>query len=143
MPRQLLDLRIPALHAIVQIRRENADVDRLDNVLAEFLQPFVLLDLAAAASGRARVFDSDPHIAGKRQQQFDIDARKEIAVRRAADAQIGDGAAADRAGQVVGEVEIGDGAANRRRPALRNDVMQMARPFEEQIRLVPGGLKEA
>ena len=44
--RELLDLRVPALHAVVEVGRQNADIDRFDDVLAEFLQPLVLLDLA-------------------------------------------------------------------------------------------------
>ena len=41
---ELLDLGVPALDAIVKIGRQDADVDRLDDILAEFLQPLVFFD---------------------------------------------------------------------------------------------------
>ena len=43
---ELLELGVPAFDAIVQIGRQDADVDRFDDVFAEFLEPLVLVDLA-------------------------------------------------------------------------------------------------
>ncbi len=58
-----------------------------------------------------RVLRCDPDVIRKRLQQFDIVARKELAGLRPAHAEIGDGPAAHRAGQIVVEIEIGDASA--------------------------------
>ena len=67
---------------IFQVRRQNSDVDRFDDVLAEFLEPLVLLDLALQGAVQRRVLDRDADVAGQRQQQFHVDARQIIAGRR-------------------------------------------------------------
>ena len=56
---QPFDLRVPALDTIIQIRRQNADVDRFDDVLAELLQPLVLFHLALQRTVQPRVLDRD------------------------------------------------------------------------------------
>ena len=61
---QLLDLRVPAFHAVFQVGRQDADVDRFDDVLAEFLQPLVLFHLALQRAVERGIFDGDPDVAG-------------------------------------------------------------------------------
>ena len=77
---ELLDLRVPALHAVVQVRRQDAHVDGFDDVLAEFLQPLVLLHLALQRAVERGVLDGDADIAGQRQQQFHVHAGEVVAV---------------------------------------------------------------
>ncbi len=62
---ETLDLRVPALDAVFKVRRQNADVDRFDDVLAELLQPLVLLDLGGEAAIEAGVLDGDGDVAGE------------------------------------------------------------------------------
>ena len=77
---QLLDLRVPALHAVVQIDGQDADVDRFDDVLAEFLQPLVLFDLLLQRTVETAILDGDRDVPDKRDQQFQVVAREEIAL---------------------------------------------------------------
>ena len=65
----------------------NADVDRFDDVLAEFLQPLVFFDLLLQRTVEPAILDRDRDIAGKRDQQLEVVAGKEIALVRAADAR--------------------------------------------------------
>ena len=106
---QLLELRVPTLHAVVQVRRQDAHVDRLHNILAELLEPLVLFDFALQRAVEARVLDGDADIAGQREQKFHVHAGEKIPVLRAAHPKECDRAAAHRARQVVSEIEIGDG----------------------------------
>ena len=141
---ELLDLRIPALHAIFQVGRQNSHVDRLDDVLAEFLQPLVLLHLALQRTVERGVFDGDGDVAGQRDQQFHVHAGEVIAVRSVRlSADVGDGAAADRARQIVGQIQIRDGLAHRDRPGARYGVQLMARALEKQVRFRQFPVQEA
>ncbi len=87
---ELFDLRVPAFHAVVQIGRQDADVDRFDDVFAEFLEPLVLLHFALQRAVEGGVFDGDADVAGEREQQFDVDAREVIAIHGAAYANVSD-----------------------------------------------------
>ena len=118
-PGQPLDLRVPALHTIVQIRRQNPDVDGLDDVLAELLQPLVLLHLVLQRTVQPRVFNRDADISRQRGQQLHVVARKEIALVGAAQPQVRDGAPADCAREVVGQIQFGNRPAHRDRPVVR------------------------
>jgi hypothetical protein len=58
-------LRIPALHRFVQPDGEDADVDRLNDVLVEFLEPFVFGDLLGEGCVEAGVLDSNADVGGE------------------------------------------------------------------------------
>ena len=109
---QPLHLRIPAFDPVVETRRENADVNRLDDVLAEFLQALILVHFLFERPVEIGVFGGDADIIRQCLQQFDVVARKKLALLRAADAEESDGPAANRAGQVVVEIQIGNGLAH-------------------------------
>ncbi len=133
--RQPLDLRVPALHAIVQIRRQYPDVDGLDDILAELLQPLVFLYLALQRAVQPRVLDRDADVAGQRSEQLHIVARKEVALVGPAERQIRDGPAPHAAREIVGEIQLGNRSTNRDRPLMRHRVQQMPRALEEQVGL--------
>ena len=134
-PRQPLDLRIPALHPIVQIHGQNPDVNGFDDILAELFQPLVLLHLALQRTVQPRVLHRDADISGESGQQLHVVTRKKIALVGAAQRQVCDGAAADRTREIVGQIEIGDGPPHRDRPVVRDRVQQMPGALKEQIRL--------
>ena len=119
------------------------DVDRFDDVLAELLQPLVLFHLALQRAVERGVLDRDAHVAAKRQQQFHVHAREKIAVFGPAHAQEGDRPAADRAGQVIRQIEIGDGAPHGGRPAARYRIQLVAGALEEQVGLRQFPVEEA
>ena len=131
---QPLHLRIPAFDSVVETGRENADIDRFDDVLAEFLQPLILVHFLFERAVEIGVFGGDPDVIRERLQQFDVVARKKLARLRAAHAEERDGPAAHRAGQIVVEIEIGDGLANRGGPASGNGIEMIAGAFEEDVR---------
>ena len=85
-------LRVPALDAVVEIEREDADVDGLDDVLVELLQALELADLLFEARVEAGVLQRDADVAGQRLEQLDVFAGEEIAADGAAQADDGDGA---------------------------------------------------
>ena len=61
---KLFQLAVPAFHPIFEIGRQNSDVDRFDDILAEFLQPLVLRNLALERAVERRVFNGDADISG-------------------------------------------------------------------------------
>jgi hypothetical protein len=65
-------LGVPAFDAVIQIGGQDSDVDGLDDVLAEVLEAFVLVDLALQRTIQARVFDSNADVPGERAQKLDI-----------------------------------------------------------------------
>ena len=117
-PAQLFDLRVPAFHPVFQVGGQDADIDGFDDIFVELLQPLVLFHFALQRTVERGVLDGDADVAAQRDQQFHVHARKIVAIGSPADAHVGDGAAADRAGQIIGEVQFRDGGAHRR-PASR------------------------
>ena len=79
-----LHLRVPALHAIVQVDCQDSHVDRLDDVLVELLQPLKLADLLLEPCIEQRILQRDPNVAGQRFQQFHILAGEKISADRPA-----------------------------------------------------------
>src|SRR5207244_12226014 len=59
---QLLDLRVPALDPVLQIDRQDPDVDRFDDVLAELLEPLVFFDLALQRDRKSTRLNSSHQI---------------------------------------------------------------------------------
>jgi hypothetical protein len=60
---ELFDLRIPAFDPIFQIRRQNPYIDRFNDILAEFLETFVLLYFALEGAIQSGILDCDTDIA--------------------------------------------------------------------------------
>ena len=134
-----LHLRVPALDAVVEIEGQNADVDGLDDVLVELLEPLEFADLFFQAGVEAGVLEGDADVAGQGFEQFDIFAGEEIAADGAAQADDGDGAAVGRlpswhaAGQIVVEVEQCGGAL-----LVLGQMEGLLRIFEEDVGVVRG-----
>ena len=123
-----------------EIDGEDADVDGLDDVLVEFLQPLELADLFFEPRVEAGVLERDADVAGQGFEQLDIFAGEEVAADGAAEADDGDGACGGAvlhaAGQVVVQIEQGGGLA-----LAFAQVQRLLRVFEEDVRVV-GGLVE-
>src|SRR5205823_6330572 len=135
--------RVPASDPILQVRRQYSHVDGFDDVLAEFLKALVLLDLALQRSVQRRVLDRDADVPGQREQQFQVDRPKIIARDGAAEADEGDGPAADLTGHVIGEVQVSDSLAHGGRPGARYGIELMTGPLEENVRFGPLLAEEA
>ena len=121
-----LHLRVPALDAVVQIESQDADIDRLDDVFVELLQPFEFADFVFQTGVEAGILQGDADVTGQGFEQFHVFARQEVAADGAAQADDGDGARGVRpvwdrfaglnlsggnaAGQIVVQVEQGGGA---------------------------------
>ena len=58
-------LLIPALDAIFEINGEDADVDGLQDVLIEFLEPLELGNLSLQPTVELRILDRDADVAGE------------------------------------------------------------------------------
>ena len=137
-----LHLRVPALDPVVEVDGEDADVDRLDDVLVELLQALELGDLLLEPPVELRVLDGDADVAGQRFEQLHVFAGEEVAVVGAAQANHGDRARAaalaigDAAGKVVVQVEPACAAALRLGQAqdllgiFEEDMVVSARPVE-------------
>ncbi len=80
-------------------------LQRLDDVLAEVLQPLDLQRLLLERLIEPRVLDGHGHITGDGEEQFQVLARKKIAVDRLAQSQDGDRAVAESAGNEVIQAE--------------------------------------
>ena len=63
-PGGFLQLIVPTLDAIFKVRRKDSDVNRFDDILAEFLQPLIFIRLALQTAIKPRIFYSDAHVAG-------------------------------------------------------------------------------
>ncbi len=122
-------LRVPALDGFVEADGEDADVDGFDDVLVEFLEPFVLGDFLGERCVEAGVLYGDADVGGQRFEQLDIFGREEVAGRGAAQADDGDGALLQPTGQVVVQIKLGG------RGALRlTHVEGLAGIFKEEVR---------
>ena len=80
---QPFDFIVPTADPILEIGRENADVDRLDDVLVKLLQALVFVDLALQRMVEARVLDGDADIVGERLEQLDVVTGEEVPFSRA------------------------------------------------------------
>ena len=98
-------LRVPALDPLFQIDGENADVDRLDDILVELLQPLILGYLLFQAGVQARVLDGDADIAGQGFQQLHVFAGEEVSMGRASQPDHGDRLLLQAAGEIVVQIE--------------------------------------
>ena len=106
---EFLDLGVPALDSIVKVDGHNADIDRFDDVFAEFLEALVFLDFLLERTVETAILDCDRDISGKRDQQLEVVAGQKIALVRTADAEIGDRATARIAWNVIRQVKVCDG----------------------------------
>ncbi len=88
-----LHLRIPAFDAVVEVEGEDADVDGLDDVFVELLEPLELANFVFEAGVEAGVLEGDADVAGEGLEQLDVFAGEEVAADGAAEADDGDGAA--------------------------------------------------
>ena len=104
-----LHLRVPAFDAVVEVDGEDADVDGFDDVLVELLEALELGDFFFQAGVEAGVLEGDADVAGEGFEELDVFARQEVAAQGAAEADDGDGAAADAApsGQLPGATRQG------------------------------------
>ena len=80
-------LRVPGLDPVRQIYRHHTHTDRLDNVLVEILQPFVLGNLLLQRCVQPGVLDGDADIPGNGLKQFHVFAGQEIALSGFAQAE--------------------------------------------------------
>ena len=71
-------LRVPALDALFEIDGEDADVDRLDDVLVEFLEPLIFRGLLLQTGVEARVLQGDADVAGEGLEQLHVLAGEEV-----------------------------------------------------------------
>src|ERR1700675_4426846 len=110
---QVFELRVPGFDAVFEIHREHADLERFHNVFAEILEALDLHSFLFERLIQARVFNGDGHVAGNGGEQFQVVARKVIAVHRLAEAQDCDGTLAKAAGDEIIEVELVERAADR------------------------------
>ena len=88
-------------------------LQRFDDIFAEILQALDLRGLLLERLIEPRVFDGDGHVAGDRGEQLEVFAREVIAVDRLAQAEHGDRAVAEAAGDEIVQVELLERAADR------------------------------
>ena len=110
---QSLELRIPGFQAILAIHGEDADVERFDDVLAEVFETLDLRGLLLERLVEPGVFNGDGQVAGNGVEQFEVVARKEIAVHGLAQGEDGDDAVVEAAGEKIIQIETLDRAADR------------------------------
>jgi hypothetical protein len=114
-----LHLGVPALDTVFEIDGKDADVNRLDDVLVELLEPLEFADLLFEPLIELGVLNGDSDVAGERFQQFHILAGEKIAVVGAAQSDDGDStrprafAVGDSARKVVVQIQIARAAALR------------------------------
>src|SRR3984885_7981072 len=114
-----LHLGVPALDTIVEVDREDADVNRFDDILVKLLEAFKLGNLLLQPPVELCVLNGDTDVACQRFQQFHVLAREEVTVVSAAQANDCDGASAstftvcDAAGKIVVQIKSAGAAARR------------------------------
>ena len=121
-------LRVPALDALFQVDGKDADIDRLDDILVELLQPLVLGDLLLQAGVEASILNGDTDVAGHGFQQLHVLAGEEVSMRGAPQPDDGDGLLLQAAGKVVVEIEQGS-----RLPLNGGEVEYLLRVLEEDV----------
>src|SRR5258708_7221771 len=137
-----LHLGVPALDSIVEVDREDPDVDRFDDIFVELLQAFELRNLLLQSPIELRVLDGDADVSGQRFQQLHVFTGEKVAVVGSAEANDGDGSCAaafaigDAAGKIVVQVEPSGAVALGLRQTqdvlriLQEDVVVCTRPVE-------------
>src|ERR1700733_6286814 len=145
-----LHLGVPALDTIVEVDREDADVNRFDDILVKLLEAFKLGNLLLQPPVELCVLNGDTDVACQRFQQFHVLAREEVPVVSAAQANDCDGASAstfavcDAAGKIVVQIKSAGAAALRFRQTqhvlrvLEEDMVVGARPIEVEEANVEG-----
>ena len=130
-----LHLRIPAFDAVVQVQRQDAHIDRFDNVFVEFFEPLEFADFFFQPRVEAGVLQSDADVAGQRFQQFHILAGKKIAADGPAQTNDGDSPAGcsvlDSTGQIVVQVQQCGGAL-----LAVGQMHRLLRVLQENVRVV-------
>src|SRR5277367_2521587 len=118
---QLFHLRVPALDAVFEVDCEDADVDRLDDVLVKLFQALKLSNLLLQPAVELSILNCDADVAGERLQQLHIFAREEVSIIGATQPNHRDGARAaaitigDAAGKIVVQIKPSGAAALRLR----------------------------
>src|SRR5579862_2147705 len=102
---EVFDLRIPGFDAAFEIDGEDADVQRFNNVFAEIFQALDLNGFLFQRTVKLRIIQRDSHVTGNGEQKFHVVRRQEIAVNSFAEAEHGDGAFANAAGNVIVQIE--------------------------------------
>ena len=121
-------LRVPALDPFLQVNRENADIDGLDDVLVEFLQALIFGYLLLQAGVQTGVLDRDSDIAGHGLQQLHVFAGEKVSMGRAPQADNGDGLLLQAAGKVIIQIEQGSSLA-----LLTGEVKRLLRVLQEDV----------
>ena len=85
---QIFELRIPGFDAILEIDRDNADVQRFDDIFAEIFQTFDLQGFLLEGLVQPGVFDRDRDVSGDCVQKLEVLAGEIIAIYGLAQAQI-------------------------------------------------------
>src|SRR5690606_11398340 len=75
-----LKRRVAANDASVFVNRKQADVDRFDDRLVEFLEDRKLVRVPLLLFVKSAVLDSDSHVAGDRLKNFEVFAREQRTV---------------------------------------------------------------
>ena len=97
--------------AVLEVGREHADLERLDDIFAEILQPLDLQRLLLERLIEPRVLDRNRQVTGDRRKQFQVVAREVIAVDRLSQAQQRHRAVAEAAGDEIVQAELFERAA--------------------------------
>ena len=108
-------------------------LQRFDDILAEIFQALDLHGLLLERLIQPRVFDGDGHIAGDGGEKLEVVAGKVVAVNRFAQAEHGDGAFAEAAGDEVVQIEFFERAPHGRRFSVA-----ARRGFKEQAAALEG-----
>src|SRR5258707_1064331 len=109
---ELFHAAVPGLDRAVEINGQNADVERFHDVFAEVLQARDFEGFLFQRGVQLRVIQRDGQVSGDGLHQFDVVARKEIAVYRFAEPEEGDCALSNAAGNEVVEIQLFDCAAH-------------------------------
>ncbi len=109
---QILELRIPGFDAVFQVHGDDADFERLDDILAEIFQALDLHRLLFEGMIEAGVFNGDGHVSGDGEKQFEVVTGEVIAVHGLAEAQNRDGSFAETTRNEIIQVELFERAAN-------------------------------
>ena len=120
---QQLELRVPGLHAALQVDDQDADRQGLDDVLVVVLELLVLRRLAAQGAVEARVLERDRERPGHSLHQRQVVAGKQAVPAGPAQADPGQGASAQPAGDEMAAAE----ARDRRQLLVRLGIRQQDR----------------
>lgn len=111
--KQPLHLRVPGLDAAIQVDGQDADAQRIDDVLVELLEALDLRRLLLQRMVQARVLDGDGEIAGNRSEKLDVLARQVITIYGFAESEDRNHAVAETARNKIVQSQLFQGAADR------------------------------